>query len=745
MRHKILSFALACSLMLTSVSIPSATTTPVKLSKKSVTLNIVTNDIGTVKQSSQIKIKKAKNIKIKKASYKSLNKKIATVTKKGKVTAKKTGKTKIKVTIKYKKKINKKWKVYNKKLTYTVKVKAINNKIKVTAPTVTTPGAIVQPTTPSSITTSKPNETPSTHSHFYRETARQGATCDKAGFITYECVCGETLTKEIPATGHKFSAWTTTKLSTCTEKGEQQRTCTVCGKTETREKDALGHNFVNKTPDVKYLVSEATCTEPAKYYVSCSRCDEHGTEIFEYGEANGHQYGPEKVTKPMYCYQDGEKQSVCEVCGDVHTETIPATGHKFGPMTVDKEATKTEDGEKSQHCLNANCTARQNITKIPKLDSDEEENNDIILYEWDVSEEQNEGVIAYITDTDNDGFYELHIKTQKEGSKMISASKERKNSFLNLDSTYGTREKIESVKFDNDVVAPNNCDYLFMNIQNGYSDTNLDQIVDNKCFYNLERLDVSNVTSMKGMFKNAGKQMTTFKIPENWDTSKVTDMSEMFSGIGYNAMTTFTLGNSFDSSHVTDMSNMFKNTGYKSMTDFNIKALDTSKVTDMSNMFNAVGHDSLTIIDFGTKFITDKVINMDNMFNNAMYLSLSTFKLPSTFNTQNVKSMNYMFYDLGHGSTTFKQFVLPTSFVTNNLIYANHMFDNIGFKSVDSKYIHLDLGNFGVTRTNAIDNTLQNDLFNLPYSLTVANQEVKDWISTKLPITQQNFDIQIRN
>ena len=38
-----------------------------------------------------------------------------------------------------------------------------------------------------------------------------------------------------------------------------------------------------------YFSSDATCTESAKYYLSCS-CGEKGTETFSYGEPLGHQY-----------------------------------------------------------------------------------------------------------------------------------------------------------------------------------------------------------------------------------------------------------------------------------------------------------------------------------------------------------------------------------------------------------------------------------------------------------------------
>ena len=43
---------------------------------------------------------------------------------------------------------------------------------------------------------------------------------------------------------HNFGEWVVTIPATCTEAGEEQRTC-ACGKTETRTVAALGHDYVN--------------------------------------------------------------------------------------------------------------------------------------------------------------------------------------------------------------------------------------------------------------------------------------------------------------------------------------------------------------------------------------------------------------------------------------------------------------------------------------------------------------------
>lgn len=123
-RSLLLVFVIILAIGAFSTQVVAAT--PIKLSKKSVTLKIVQGNKKTTYGKATIKIKKSNNIRIKKITYKSNNKKIATVSKKGVVIAKKKGSTTITVSVNYKKKVKKKWKTYTKKLTY--KVKVIDNR-----------------------------------------------------------------------------------------------------------------------------------------------------------------------------------------------------------------------------------------------------------------------------------------------------------------------------------------------------------------------------------------------------------------------------------------------------------------------------------------------------------------------------------------------------------------------------------------------------------------------------------------
>ena len=45
------------------------------------------------------------------------------------------------------------------------------------------------------------------------------------------------------ACGHAYQTWKVTKKATCTESGEEERTCARCNKTEKRTIAATGHSY----------------------------------------------------------------------------------------------------------------------------------------------------------------------------------------------------------------------------------------------------------------------------------------------------------------------------------------------------------------------------------------------------------------------------------------------------------------------------------------------------------------------
>ena len=197
-------------------------------------------------------------------------------------------------------------------------------------------------------------------------------------------------------------------------------------------------------------------------------------------------------------------------------------------------------------------------------------------------------------------------------------------------------------------------------------------------------LDTSKVTNMSDMFNKTGFNTTTtlsIKGLSGWDTSKVTNMDFMFWWAGKFAKT-WTIGDlsNWDTSNVTSMDRMFFYAGY-SATNWTIGDLskwDVSKVTNMFNMFSCAGHSASTIILNLSNWNTSNVTKMSNMFDGTGY-SATTFELKGleSWNTSNVTNMSNMFVSTGYSATNWTIGDLSnwdTSKVTN----MNGMFWNSG-------------------------------------------------------------------
>lgn len=74
------------------------------------------------------------------------------------------------------------------------------------------------------------------------------------------------------------------------------------------------HSFTEEYPLMEYLASEATCTEPAKYYRFCS-CGIVGTETYSHGDAKGHVFGEWTLN-----LADNTCERTCSVCSEVEKD-----------------------------------------------------------------------------------------------------------------------------------------------------------------------------------------------------------------------------------------------------------------------------------------------------------------------------------------------------------------------------------------------------------------------------------------
>ena len=227
------------------------------------------------------------------------------------------------------------------------------------------------------------------------------------------------------------------------------------------------------------------------------------------------------------------------------------------------------------------------------------------------------------------------------------------------------------------------------------------------------------------------------------DTSKVTNMSNMFSWTGYTAMTSLDLGENFDTSNVTDMSNMFSGTGHAKMTNFDLgENFDTSNVTDMSWMFNSTGDTAMTSLDLGDKFHTSNVTDMSYMFNGTGYTAMTSLDLGDKFDTSNVIDMSWMFYSTGNIAMTSLD--LGENFDTSNVTDMRSMFNRTGYTAMTT----LDLGsaftNIASTNTDMFTSTGKSGeiVIYVPEEIYVDNHHVKlnETSSTQIEFTRGTFN-----
>ena len=276
---------------------------------------------------------------------------------------------------------------------------------------------------------------------------------------------------------------------------------------------------------------------------------------------------------------------------------------------------------------------------------------------WDASAEQNGSVLAWYTDTDNNGKYELYLGSED-------------GVIANPDSSYAfyyfrNANYIDLENFKTSNVT--NMNYMFSGYGNNVTDLTL----------NLNDLDTSNVTSMSHMFSSFGSESKTINLSiSNWDTSKVTDMSYMFSSLGYNAKTLDINIIGLNNSLVTNMDSIFNNIGYKA-TDgtLNLSNWKNLRMTSYNNMFtNSFKHAT-----------------------NSITLNLSNWKSPY------VTDFGKMFYDLCHWEGDYNSYldsythygaknvtINLTNFDTSNARYMNEMFKYAGYEASNFEIIGLE-------------------------------------------------------
>ena len=176
-------------------------------------------------------------------------------------------------------------------------------------------------------------------------------------------------------------------------------------------------------------------------------------------------------------------------------------------------------------------------------------------------------------------------------------------------------------------------------------------------------IDTSKITDMSNLFSgNYGIEYSRdFSGIEFWNVSKVTNMSEMFSNSDFNQDIS-----SWDVSNVTDMSSMF------SFSSFNqdICSWNVSNVTNMSGMFSGSSFNQ----DISSWDVSN-VEYMSNMFSNSPFNQDI-----SSWNVSNVKNMWGMF-----SGSSFNQDI--SSWDVSKVKNMSHMFEQSPFNQDISSWV----------------------------------------------------------
>ena len=159
--------------------------------------------------------------------------------------------------------------------------------------------------------------------------------------------------------------------------------------------------------------------------------------------------------------------------------------------------------------------------------------------------------------------------------------------------------------------------------------------------YHLDMSEMSTgtLTSIKDIFKDSNA-LSKLILPKVFNTSKITDMSYLFAN--KSSLTELIGFKRIDASSVVNMSHMFDNClrRFIFVTEGVFDNFNTSKVEDMSYMFANASRYYYNEVPFPLKLITSSVKNMEGMFK-GWNVKIDI----SSFNFGNVENMSKMFMD----------------------------------------------------------------------------------------------------
>ena len=225
--------------------------------------------------------------------------------------------------------------------------------------------------------------------------------------------------------------------------------------------------------------------------------------------------------------------------------------------------------------------------------------------------------------------------------------------------------------------------------------------------------DVSNVTTMYGMFDDAGfnQDISNWDVSSvtnmgsmfsytmfnhdisNWDVSSVTNMSYMFDGAGFNQDIS-----NWDVSSVTNMNGIFAGTNFNG----DISSWNVSNVTNMEGMFNLNDDFNQDLSSWDVSSVTD----MGSMFSQADNFNGDI----GSWDVSKVTNMRWMFYQ----ATIFNQDI--SSWNVSSVKNMSYMFD-------EAFAFNQDIGSWDVSNVTHMVYMFEGD----PGKVTNFNQDLSSW------------------
>lgn len=317
------------------------------------------------------------------------------------------------------------------------------------------------------------------------------------------------------------------------------------------------------------------------------------------------------------------------------------------------------------------------------------------LDSWDVSNNQNGSVMAYILDEDNDNLYELYIG--QEGGVVANPNSARLFNYFTkvtkYDLTYFDTSKVTTML----LMFNKNFSLETIDISN-FKTSNVTDLsalfqVNTKLteIKGLTNLDVSNVTSLSNAFKDC-TNLKSLDIT-GWNTSKVEAMAATFDNCS--SLEEIKGLEDIDTSNVTTMRFLFNHNVLKSL---DLSKWNTSNVTNFLGIFNV---SKITDLSSIANLDTSKVTNMQQVFR---YVNYETIDISGWINNSNLLYTNFMF---------------------NHATIKNLYMNKLSFDSVTSHLNMFESANI----TN----------------IYVKDEAAKTWIEARLAEVNKTANVQIAN